>query len=98
MTTWGVSDADNRPETLIDALAVRRNVAVGIVVGLGVAAAAYAVRVFELLGPVVTTREYPVVGPEGWFLLLAVVFAVSTALLVVLVLTAIRAARLARSV
>jgi|AntRauTorcE11898_2_1112593.scaffolds.fasta_scaffold34278_2 hypothetical protein len=87
-----------QPETLVEALAVKRNVTVGLGVGVGVAAVAYAVRVFELYGPVVTTREYPVLGPEGWFLMLAVVFAVSTALLVMLVLTAVQAAALTRDV
>jgi hypothetical protein len=88
------SPAD-QPETLVEALAVKRNVTVGVAVGVGVAAVAYAVRVFELFGPVVTTREYPVLGPEGWFFMLAVVFAVSTTLLVTLVLTGVRAAQLA---
>jgi len=94
----GVSDAssDSQPSTLAEALSVKRNVGVGLAVGVGVAIAAYAVRVFELFGPVVTTREYPVIGPEGWFLMLAIVFASATALLVILVLTGVRVARLAK--
>jgi len=81
-------------ETMIEALDVKRNAAVGLAVGVGVAALAYVVRILELLGPVATNREYPVLGEAGWFLMLAVVFAVSTALLVVLVLTGVRMAQL----
>lgn len=94
----GVSDAssDSQPSTLAEALNIKRNVVVGLAVGVGVAVVAYAVRVFELFGPVVTTREYPVIGPEGWFLMLAIVFASATALLVILVLTGLRVARLAK--
>lgn len=93
-------DVSERPpdETLLETLAVRRNVAVGVGVGLAVAAVAYAVRVFELLGPVSGARTYPIVGPEAWFVLLAAVFAASTALGVTLLLTAVRAYRLTRSV
>ena len=80
----------------MEALGVQRNVGVGLVVGVGVAVVAYAVRVCELFGPVVTTRDYPVFGLEGWFLMLAVVFASATALLVILVLTGVRVARLAK--
>jgi len=82
---------------MIEALDVKRNAAVGLAVGVGVAALAYIVRIFELLGPVATGREYPILGEEGWFLMLAVVFAVSTALLVVLVLTALRMVQLVRT-
>ena len=85
------------PENMIEALDVKRNAAVGLAVGVGVAALAYIVRIFELLGPVATGREYPILGEEGWFLMLAVVFAVSTALLVVLVLTALRMVQLVRT-
>jgi hypothetical protein len=56
------------------------------------------VRIFELLGPVGFERTYPIVGPEAWFLLLAIVFASATALGVVVVLTAIRAVRLSKDV
>ena len=83
---------------MLSALAVRRNVTLGLAVGVGVALAAYAIRVFELLGPVAGARTYPIVGPETWFLLLAVVFAVSTALGVTLLLTAVQAYRLTHSV
>lgn len=84
------------PENMIEALDVKRNAIVGLLVGVGVAALAYVVRVFELLGPVATGREYPILGEEGWFLMLAVVFAVSTALLVVLVLTGVRMVQLVK--
>ena len=83
---------------LLTALAVKRNTGIGLGVGVGVAAIAYLVRIFELLGPVGFERTYPIVGPEAWFLLLAVVFASATALGVVVVLTAIRAVRLSKDV
>jgi len=93
------ADADGPPTAaLLDALAVKRNTLVGVGVGIGVAALAYAVRIFELLGPVGFERTYPIVGPEAWFLLLAIVFASATALGVVVVLTAIRAVRLSKNV
>ncbi|ERH06253.1 MAG: hypothetical protein J07HN4v3_01865 [Halonotius sp. J07HN4] len=83
---------------LSEALAVKRNTKLGLGVGIGVAAIAYLVRIFELLGPMGVTRTYPIVGPEAWFLLLAIVFASATALGVVVVLTAIRAVRLSKRV
>ena len=83
---------------LLVALAIKRNITIGVGVGIGVAAVAYLVRIFELLGPVGFERTYPIVGPEAWFLLLAIVFASATALGVVVVLTAIRAVRLSRHV
>ncbi|ESP89279.1 DUF7536 family protein [Candidatus Halobonum tyrrellensis] len=82
---------------LLSALSVRRNAAVGLAVGLSLAVGVYAVRVFELLGPFVGSREYPVFGAEGYFLLLAFVLATSTALLVATLLTVVSAVRLARS-
>mgnify|MGYP000031676493 FL=1 len=81
-----------------EALAVKRNTLIGLGVGIGVAAVAYLVRIFELLGPAGVNRTYPIVGPEAWFLLLAIVFASATALGVVVVLTAIRAVRLSKRV
>ena len=83
---------------LLAALAVKRNTVIGLGVGIGVAALAYLVRIFELLGPEGFERTYPIVGPEAWFLLLAIVFASATALGVVVVLTAIRAVRLSKEV
>lgn len=97
------TDADGESDgpptaALVEMLAVKRNTLVGVGVGIGVAALAYAVRIFELLGPIGFERTYPIVGPETWFLLLAIVFASATALGVVLVLTAIRAVRLSKNV
>lgn len=96
-------DANGQPDGaatggLLAALAVKRNTVIGLGVGIGVAAIAYLVRIFELLGPPGFERTYPIVGPEAWFLLLAIVFASATALGVVVVLTAIRAVRLSKEV
>jgi hypothetical protein len=88
---------DRPPSTgLLDALRVRRNATVGVVAGAALAVLVYLVRVFELFGPVAGTQRYPLVGPEGWFLLLGVVLASATALLVTAVLTAATAIRLSR--
>ena len=56
----------------------------------------YLVRVFELIGPVGGTQRYPVIGPEGWFLVLGFVLASATALLVTAALTLVTAYRLTR--
>lgn len=85
-------------EGLLRALNVPRNVLVGLFAGLLLAAGAYLVRVFELLGPVPNGRQYPIVGPEGYFLLLAFVLAAGTAMLVATVLTVASALRLAREI
>lgn len=69
----------------------------GLLVGVGLAALVYLVRVFELLGPVGAGRSYPVIGVAGWFLVLAFVLATATALLVTTLLTAVRAYQLATS-
>lgn len=92
---------DQRPDRpgvagLVAALNVRRNVARGAVVGLAVAAVAYLVRVLELFGPPAGTREFPVLGPAGWFLLLAFVLFASTTLLAATAFTVGSAVRLAR--
>ena len=91
-------ETPGRPPTraLVDALNVPRNAAVGAVVGLLLAAGAYAFRVFEVAGPFGGTRQYPVLGPEGWFLVLAFVLATTTALLVASLLTLVSAYRVAR--
>jgi hypothetical protein len=81
---------------LIDALEVRRNATIGLAAGAALAILVYLVRVFELIGPVAGTRQYPVVGPEGWFLVLGFVLASATALLVTAVLTAATAYRRTR--
>jgi hypothetical protein len=104
--TVGTEPVDMSDETpdrppgggLVRALDVPFNAAVGVAVGVLLAIAAYAVRVFELLGPVAGTRSYPGLGAEGYFLLLAFVLASSTALLVTVVLTAVSAVQLARDV
>ncbi|XVH30331.1 DUF7536 family protein [Haloferacaceae archaeon DSL9] len=96
---FGVSDeTPERPPTamLVRALNVRRNATVGLAVGALLAVAAYLFRVLELFGPFAGTREYPILGPEGWFLILAFVLAVSTAGLVTIVLTIGSAYRLSK--
>jgi len=100
MSKGANEESPDSPPTagLLTALAVKRNTIIGVGVGIGVAAVAYLVRIFELLGPVGFERTYPIVGPEAWFLLLAIVFASATALGVVVVLTAIRAVRLSKEV
>jgi hypothetical protein len=67
-----------------------------VLTGVALAAAVYLFRVLELLGPFAGTRQYPVVGPEGWFLLLAFVLASATALFVTAALTVASAYRLSR--
>lgn len=91
------STVPERPPSggLVAALDVRRNAAAGLATGVGLAVVVYLVRVFELLGPVGAGRSYPVVGPAGWFAVLGFVLAVTTALLVTTLLTALRAYRLA---
>lgn len=89
----------DRPEApplaaLAAALHVRRNVIAGAVLGFALGLGAYLVRVLELFGPVAGTREYPVLGVAGWFLLLAFVLAVTSALLIAAVLTVLSAIRL----
>ncbi|MGM0591262.1 MAG: DUF7536 family protein [Halobacteriota archaeon] len=84
------------PGRLLSALDVRRNVTVGVAVGVLLAVVVYAFRVFEVVGPFAGTREYPVLGPEVWFLLLAFVLASTTALLVATALTLVSVHRLTR--
>lgn len=91
----GVSDNPGA-DGLLRALDLPRNARRGAVVGLALAAVAYLVRVLELFGPFAGTRAYPVLGPEGWFLLLAFVLAASSAMLVTTLLTLVSAYRLAR--
>ena len=79
------------------ALSVRRNAAIGVAVGLLFAAVAYLFRVLELAGPFRGTRQFPVLGESGWFLVLAFVLASSTALLVTSLLTVVSLARLLRN-
>ncbi|WP_049893674.1 DUF7536 family protein [Halogranum rubrum] len=92
-------DVPERPPSggLVQALNVPRNAKVGVAVGVLLAATVYLVRVFELVGPVLGTREYPVLGPEGWFLFLAFVLATTSAMLVTALLTLVSAYQLART-
>jgi hypothetical protein len=88
---------DRPPQSgLLRALRVRRNVTVGIGAGVVLAVGAYLARVLEVFGTFAGTREYPVLGPEGWFLVLAFVLATSTALLVAAALTIVEMVRLTR--
>ncbi|MES3161981.1 MAG: hypothetical protein PPP55_10505 [Halorubrum sp.] len=84
---------------LLESLAFYRNVRVGVVVGVAVAAGLYLVRTFELLPwALVEVREYPLFGPDVWFLLLAFVLAATLGLLVAILLTVGEAVRSARAV
>ena len=74
---------------LLSALSVRRNAAVGAATGLAVAVGAYAFRLGRAAGPFAGTRQFPVLGETGWFLLLSFVLASATALLVATLLTLI---------
>jgi hypothetical protein len=91
-------DPPDRPPSgsLVQALQVPRNAMLGVLAGVGLAVVVYLFRVLELLGPFAGTRQYPVIGAEGWFLLLAFVLASATALLVTALLTVVSAYRLSR--
>lgn len=92
-------DPPERPPAVAfaQALSVKRNVTVGVAVGVGLAVLAYLFRVLELAGPFGGTRQFPVLGETGWFLMLAFVLAASTALLVATLLSVVSLVRLARS-
>ncbi|MFC4358253.1 hypothetical protein ACFO0N_09875 [Halobium salinum] len=81
---------------MAQALDVPRNALVGVVVGVALAVVLYLVRVLELFGPFAGTREFPLLGPEGWFLLLAFVLATTTAMLVAALLTVVSLVSLVR--
>ncbi len=83
---------------LLESLEFYRNVRIGAVAGVVLAAGLYLVRTFELLGPLTEARDYPIVGPELWFLLLAVVLTVTFALLVAVTLTIGEAIRGAKNI
>jgi hypothetical protein len=91
-------EVPGRPSSggLVRALNVPRNAKLGVLSGVVLAVAVYLFRVFELFGPFAGTRQYPILGAEGWFLLLAFVLASSTALLVTALLTVVSAYRLSR--
>ncbi|KTG10759.1 hypothetical protein AUR64_06095 [Haloprofundus marisrubri] len=93
-----MSDVPERPESggLVQALSVPQHAKVGVLAGVALALCAYLFRVLELFGPFGGTQEFPFVGPEGWFLLLAFVLATTTAMLVTAALTVVSALRLAR--
>ena len=93
-----MSDEPSKPPMLVllESLSFYRNVRVGTAVGALLAVALYLVRTLELLGPVIDTREYPLFGPEVWFLLLAFVLAATSALSVAVLLTVAAAVRGAR--
>lgn len=88
-------DVPDRPPTaaVLEALSIKRNAAIGLAIGISVALLLYVVRVFELLGPAPGHREYPILGVGGWFLLLAIVLAVSLAMFVTIGLTVATAIR-----
>ncbi|GAB7089903.1 hypothetical protein JCM18237_01740 [Halorubrum luteum] len=83
---------------LLESLEFYRNVRVGIVAGVLLALVLYLVRTFELLGPLTEVREYPLFGPDLWFLLLAAVLAATFALLIAIVLTVATAVRRGREI
>jgi len=89
-------DVPERPPTMrfLDALAVKRNALVGLVVGVGFAAAVYA---FFVLLPAVSASIPARTGSPLLFLMLAFVIATSTALLVAAALTVVSLVRLQRS-
>lgn len=86
----GESQEPSPRAALVEALRVRRNATVGLAVGFALAAALYAVRVFELLGPA------PEQGSPVLFLALALVLALSAGALVAAALTAVTAVRILR--
>nr|WP_049906199.1 hypothetical protein [Halorubrum aidingense] len=83
---------------LLESLAFYRNVRIGLLSGAALAVLLYLVRTLELFGPVIDTREYPLFGPDVWFLLLAFVLAATFGLLVAIGLTIAEAVRGARDV
>jgi|AntRauTorcE11898_2_1112593.scaffolds.fasta_scaffold00278_20 hypothetical protein len=72
---------------LLEALSVRRNAAIGAATGIALAVLAYLFRLGRAAGPFVGTRQFPVLGETGWFLLLSFVLASAAALLVATLLT-----------
>jgi len=92
------ADRSTKPPMLVllESLAFYRNARVGLVVGALFAVLLYGVRALELLGPVIDIRDYPLFGPDVWFLLLAFVLAATFALLVAIGLTVVEAVRGAR--
>lgn len=81
---------------LLEALSVRRNAAVGAAVGVALAALAYVFRLGRAAGPFAGTRQFPLLGETGWFLLLSFVLASAAALLVTTLLTLLSLVALVR--
>ncbi|MBP1987763.1 DUF7536 family protein [Halolamina salifodinae] len=83
--------SEEPPETsvapLLEALSVRRNATIGAVAGVVLAVLAYVFRLGRAAGPFAGTRQFPVLGETGWFLLLSFVLASAAALLVATLLT-----------
>lgn len=92
--------SEDPPETsvapLLEALSVRRNAAIGAAAGVALAVLAYVFRLGRAAGPFAGTRQFPVLGETGWFLLLSFVLASAAALLVATLLTLVSLIRLLR--
>jgi hypothetical protein len=82
---------------LLESLDIGQNATRGAIGGIVIAAGAYLFRFLEVWGPLADGRQYPVVGPEGWFLLLAFVLAATSALLITVGLTVRAAVRETRA-
>jgi hypothetical protein len=91
-----MSDAPSPLVQLLRTIEVASAVRRGLLAGVGLAIALYLIRVLELVGPVAGTRSYPVLGAAGWYALLALVLAVSLAMLVTAVIVTVRLVRLFR--
>jgi len=82
---------------LLEALGLYRNARFGAVAGLALGTAAYLFRLAEPWGAAGDAWRHPVLGPEGWFLLLAAVLAVAGGMLVTIGLTVATAVRRIRT-
>lgn len=91
------TDRPDRPPVsgVLEALSVPKHARRGVIAGALLATGMYLIRVLELLGPTSSAREYPILGPEGWFVLLAFVLAVAVALSLTILLTVAEAVRMA---
>ena len=91
-----MSDAPSPLVQLLRTIEVASAVRRGVLAGAGLAVALYLIRVLELVGPVAGTRSYPVLGAAGWYAMLALVLAVSVAMLVTAAIVTVRLIRLFR--
>jgi len=93
-----MSDESSGPSIgpLLKALSVRRNAGIGVASGVTLAVLAYVFRIGRAAGPFAGTRQFPVLGETGWFVLLSFVLACATALLVTTLLTLVALVRLLR--